>query len=65
MVVLFTTKESSSSVGATNYQGIEDGIVRGVTRISIPWWCKRKNRSMNRVSRQKVFKRKFQILSHQ
>jgi len=48
-----------------HYQGIEDGIVRGVTRISIPWWCKQKNRSMNRASRQKVLKRKFQILSHQ
>ena len=26
-----------------HYQGTEDGIVRGVTRISIPWWCKQKN----------------------
>ena len=48
-----------------HYQGIEDGIVRGVTRISIPWWCKQKNRSMNKANRQKVLKRKFQILSHQ
>jgi len=48
-----------------HYQGIEDGIVKGVTRISIPWWCKQKNRSMNQASRQKVLKRKFQILSHQ
>jgi len=23
-----------------HYQGIEDGSVRGVTRILIPWWCK-------------------------
>ena len=48
-----------------HYQEIEDGIVRGVTRISIHWWCKQKNRSMNKASRQKVLKRKFQILSHQ
>jgi hypothetical protein len=45
-----------------HYQGIEDGIVRGV--ISIPWWCKKKNRSMNKATRQKVLKKKFQILSH-
>ena len=48
-----------------HYLGIEDGIVRGVTRISIPWWCKQKNRSKNKASRQKILKRKFQILSHQ
>jgi len=47
------------------YQGIEDGIVRSVTRISIPWWCKQKNQLLNNVSRQKVLKWKFQILSHQ
>jgi len=45
-----------------HYQGIEDGIVTGVIRISIPWWCKQKNRMMNKASRQKVLKRKFQIL---
>ena len=48
-----------------HYRGIEDGTVRGVTRISILWWCKQKNRSMNKASRQKALKRKFQILSHQ
>ena len=37
-----------------HYQGIEDGIVTGVTRISIPWWCTQKNRMMNKASRQKV-----------
>ena len=46
-------------------QGIEDGIVTGVTRILIAWWCKQKNRMMNKASRLKVLKRKFQILSHQ
>jgi hypothetical protein len=39
------------------YQGIEDGIERGVTRISIPWWCKQKNQSMNRTSRHKVLEK--------
>jgi hypothetical protein len=48
-----------------HHEGIEDGIVRGVTRISILWWCKKKNLSMNKAPRQKVLKRKFQILSHQ
>ena len=47
-----------------HYQEIEDGIETGVTRMSIPWWCKQKNQSMNKVSRQKVLKRKFKILSH-
>ena len=47
-----------------HYQGIEDGIVTGVARISIPWWCKQKNWMMNKASRQ-VLQRKFQILSHQ
>jgi site-specific DNA-cytosine methylase len=47
-----------------HYQGIEDGIVKGVTRISNPWWYKKKkNWSMNKATRQKVLKRKFQILS--
>ena len=45
-----------------HYQGIEDGIVRGVTTISIPWCCKQKNRSMNEASRQKAIKMKLQIL---
>ena len=53
------------SSGSLHYQEIEDGIVRGVTRISIPWWCKQKNQKENKASRQKVLKRKFQILSHQ
>ena len=43
----------------------EDGIMRGVIRISVAWWCEEKNRSMNKATRQKVLKRKFQILSHQ
>jgi len=36
-----------------------------VTSISNPWWCKQKNQSMNKATRQKVLKIKFQILSHQ
>ena len=28
-------------------QGIEDGIVRRVTRISFSWWCKQKNQLMS------------------
>jgi hypothetical protein len=48
-----------------HHQGIADGIVRGVTRISILWWCKKKNQLMKKATRQKVLKRKIQILSHQ
>jgi len=31
-----------------------NGIVRGVTRIAIPWWCKRKNRSLNEAKMQRA-----------
>jgi hypothetical protein len=44
---------------------IENGTLRWVTRIPIPWWCKQTNWSMNEASRQNVLKRKFQILSNQ
>jgi hypothetical protein len=47
-----------------NYQGIEEGIVRNVTRIAIPWLCKKNNQLMNKATKQKVLKKKFQILSH-
>jgi len=43
---------------------IVDDIVRGITRIAIPWWCKRTNRSMNEANRQRATKRKVTILSH-
>jgi hypothetical protein len=48
-----------------HYQGLVDGIVSGVTRISIPWWRKRKNRSVIEAVRQRATKRKINILSHQ
>ena len=44
-----------------HHQRIEDEIVRSVTRISIPWWCKQKNESLGEATGQKVVKRKFQI----
>ena len=50
---------------SVHHQRIEDEIVRGVTRISIPWWCKGKNESLGQESRQKALKRKVQILKHQ
>ena len=31
-----------SSGCSLHSQKIVDGFVRGVTRIAIPWWCKRK-----------------------
>jgi len=45
-------------------QKIVDGIVRRITRIAIPWWCKWKNRSMNEEKRQRATNRKLTILSH-
>ena len=53
-----------SSGCSLHHQEIVDGIARGVTRISIPWWCKRKNRSLMQESRQRARKRKMKILSH-
>ena len=47
-----------------HHQEIVDGIARCVTRISIPWWCKRKNRSLMEASRQRARRRKMKILSH-
>ena len=47
-----------------HHQEIVDGIARSVTRISIPWWCKRRNRSLMEASRQRVTKRKMKILLH-
>jgi len=29
-----------------HYQGLEEGIVTGITKILIPWWCKWKNQSL-------------------
>jgi hypothetical protein len=48
-----------------HYQETEDGIVRDVTRFAIPWLCKKRNQSMNKATKQKVLKRKFQILLNQ
>ena len=47
-----------------HHQEIVDGIARIITRIFIPWWCKRRNRSMMEESRQRSRKRKMKILSH-
>jgi len=48
-----------------HHQRTEDEIVRSVTRISIPRWCKWKNESLGEATGQKAVKRKLQILSHQ
>ncbi|PNF15012.1 hypothetical protein B7P43_G17781 [Cryptotermes secundus] len=47
-----------------HYQRIVDGIVRCLTRIYIPWWCKRTNRLMTEAARQRATERKMKILSH-
>jgi hypothetical protein len=41
-----------SSGCSLHHQQIVDGIVHSVTRISIPCWCKRKNRSLRQAKRQ-------------
>jgi hypothetical protein len=43
---------------------IVDVIVRDITGIAIPWWCKQTNRFMGKASRQRATKRKTKILSH-
>ena len=35
-----------SSGCSLHHQEIVDGIARSATRISVPWWCKRRNRSL-------------------
>jgi hypothetical protein len=47
-----------------HHQEIVDDIARSIARISVPWWCKQKNRSMMEASRQRATKRKLKILSH-
>jgi hypothetical protein len=47
-----------------HHQEIVDGIACSVTRISIPWWCKRRNRLLMKASRRRAAMRKMKILSH-
>jgi len=54
---------TGSSGCSQHSQKIVD-IVRGITRIAIPWLCKRTNRSMNEANRQRATKRKVTFLSH-
>jgi hypothetical protein len=42
-----------------------DGIVRGLTKIYVPWWCKRASRLMTEAARERSTKRKIKILTHQ
>jgi hypothetical protein len=53
-----------SSGCSVQSQKIVDVIVRDITRIAIPWWCKRTSRSVNEANRQRATKRKLAILSH-
>jgi hypothetical protein len=48
-----------------HHQRIGDGIVRGLTRIYIPWWCKQTNRLMTEAARQRATQGKMKILVHQ
>jgi hypothetical protein len=48
-----------------HHQRIIDGIVRAVTRMYIPWWCRRRNTLMSAAARQRATKRKMKILAHQ
>jgi hypothetical protein len=51
--------------GCSLHQQIVDGIVRGLKRIYIPWWCKRTNMLMTEAVGQRATKRKMKILAHQ
>jgi len=44
-----------------HHQRIENEIVRSVTKVSIPWWCKWKNESVGEATRQKAVKRKLKF----
>jgi hypothetical protein len=55
---------NGSSGCSLHSQKIVYGIVRGTTRIVIPWWCKQTNRLLNEAIRQWATKRKLTILSH-
>jgi hypothetical protein len=48
-----------------HYQVLVDDIVSGATKISIPWWRKRKNQLVIETVRQRAIKRKMDILLHQ
>ena len=47
-----------------HHQEILDGIAWSFSRLSIPWWCKQRNRSLMEASRQRATRRKMKILSH-
>jgi hypothetical protein len=47
-----------------HHQELVDGIVQIVTRISIPCWSKRTNRSLIEANRKGASWRKMKILSH-
>ena len=53
-----------SSGCSLHHQDIVDIVARNVTRISFPWWCKRKSRSLMEGNRQSATRRKLKILSH-
>ena len=55
---------TQSSGCSLHNQEIVDGITQSVTRISIPWWCRRKNRSLREEGRLRATRRKMKILSH-
>jgi len=46
-----------------HHQEIVDGSAWSVTRISIPWWCKQRNRSLMDASRQRATKRNMKLHS--
>jgi hypothetical protein len=53
-----------SSGCSLHHQEIVDSIARSVSRMFIPWWCKRRSRSLMEESRQRARRRKMKILSH-
>ena len=47
-----------------HHKEVVGGNAQTVTRISFPWWCKRRNRSLMEASRHRATRRKLKILSH-
>ncbi|KAJ9574413.1 hypothetical protein L9F63_025944 [Diploptera punctata] len=47
-----------------HHQDLKNGIVKSTVRITIPWWCKKQNRKMAHMGRQRAVKRKLRVLQH-
>jgi hypothetical protein len=47
-----------------HHQQLIDGLMRGLVRIYILWWCRQRNRLMSEAARQRATKIKTNTLAH-